>query len=108
MASFKDPSFQERTALANKAKQKALEQLKAKPKVDEAVLAERRAARIARDEAEAEKQAAKRAAQEQAEAAKEVAAAAESVEAAELTEADKKAARDAKYAARKKNKKKRR
>src|SRR3546814_3341024 len=45
MSAYKDPSFQERTALARQARQKALDQLKAKPPADEAVLAERNAAR---------------------------------------------------------------
>src|SRR3546814_18761063 len=45
MSAYKDPSFQERTALARQARQKALDQLKAKPPADEAVLAERNAGR---------------------------------------------------------------
>ena len=52
MPSFKQPTFQERTALAAKAKQAALEKLRAKPPVDEAVLAERRAAALAREAAQ--------------------------------------------------------
>src|SRR3546814_17427942 len=54
MSAYKDPSFQERTALARQARQKALDQLKAKPPADEAVLAERNAARIAREPAKAD------------------------------------------------------
>src|SRR3546814_14554022 len=57
MALFKDPGFQERAANAAKAKQKALDRLRAKPPVDEAILAERNAARLAREAAEAEKRA---------------------------------------------------
>ena len=59
MPAFKNPTFQDRTAAAAKAKQKALDQLKAKPPVDEAVTAERRRAREAREHALAEKQAVK-------------------------------------------------
>ena len=44
MAAFKEQTFQERGALAAKAKQAALDKLKARAPVDEAVLAERRAA----------------------------------------------------------------
>ncbi len=107
MTSYKNPTFEERVALAQQAKQKALDKLRAKPPVDEAVLAERLAARLAREAAEAEARAAKRAAIEQAKAdkkaqaleAKAVAEAAAAVPV--LTEAEKKAARDARYAARK-------
>ncbi len=53
MAGYKQPSFQERAELAAKAKQAALENLRAKPPVDEAVLAERRAAHVAKEEAKA-------------------------------------------------------
>src|SRR3546814_2224939 len=60
MSAYKDPSFQERTALARQARQKALDQLKAKPPADEAVLAERNAARIARERAKADEGAANR------------------------------------------------
>ena len=47
MASYKDPTLQERTALAKAARDKALAKLAAKPKIDEAVLAERIAAAAA-------------------------------------------------------------
>ena len=102
---YKDPSFQDRLGRAAEAKQKALDRLKAKPPVDEAVLAERVKAREAKEAAAAEKRAAKAAAEEQAraeEAAK--AAEAKSAEVAAPTEAELKAARDARYAARKKRK----
>lgn len=107
--SFKDPTFQERAALAAQAKQKALEKLKAKPQIDPAVAAERLAAKEAREAAEIEKRRAKREAEETAKAEKKAAAiAAEEAKKAamkpELTEAEKKAIRDAKYAARKKRK----
>lgn len=111
MASYKDPGFQERTALAQQARLKALQQLQSKPAADEAVIAERRAAQLKREAAEEAKRAAKRAAIEQAAAdrrEKKLAAAdAKDAETATvvLTEAEKKAARDARYAARKKNRK---
>ena len=68
-------SFQDRAAQAAAAKKKALEQLRAKPPVDEKVAAERIAAGQQRAAAKAEKAAAKK--------------------------AERKAARDARYAARK-------
>ncbi|WBO24002.1 DUF6481 family protein [Sphingomonas abietis] len=103
MPSFKQPTFQERAALANKAKQAAIEKLRAKPPVDEAVLAERTAARLAREEAAAKLREEKIAARE-AEKAERKRRAEEKAAAAQkpvLTEAEKKAARDARYAARK-------
>jgi hypothetical protein len=117
---FKVPTFQDRAGSAAEAKRKALEQLKNKPPVDEQVLAERQAARLAREAAEAEKRAAKKAAKEEAEAAKLAAkaeaeaavaaaaaakAAAVPVKPAGPTEEERKAARDARYAARKKKRK---
>lgn len=110
MPAFKDPSFQERTAAAARARSTALSQFFARPRVDEAVLAERTAARLAREAAEAEKRAAARLAKEEAEAAKRalaLAAAAEAARSAQkkvLSEAERKAARDARYAARKSRK----
>lgn len=109
MAAYKAPDFNERTALAAQARQKALEQLRAKPAPDEAVVAERRAAREAREAAAEEKRLAKRAAEEAAKEAKR----AEAARLAELaaqsvkpvrTEAELKAARDERYAARKNRK----
>ncbi|HZG47346.1 MAG TPA: DUF6481 family protein [Allosphingosinicella sp.] len=117
MPSYKDPSFQDRSSQAAEAKQRALDKLRQKPPVDEAVLAERRAARERKEAAEAEKREAKRAAEQAVKDAKaaEIAAAEEAkraaAEAAEAeriknrpklqTEAERKAARDARYAARK-------
>ena len=112
MASFKDPSFQDRVASASRAKQKALDQLKAKPPVDAALMATLRQEREKREEALAEERATK--AQERAAAKAEKA----SIKAAELAAAkatavlqaarlkpaspeEMKAARDARYAARK-------
>ena len=112
MPSFKEPSFQERVAAAGKARKKALDLLKAKPPVDEAEMAERRLAREAREQALAKERAAKAEATATAKAEKAAAAAAaiaEAKAAAELnaarltpaSAADMKAARDARYAARK-------
>lgn len=118
MAGYKDPAFQDRVASAAAAKQKALEKLRAKPQVDPAVLAERNTARLAKEAAIAEERAAKIAARKQAEAeAAEAAAAAKAAEEEERarieeekakavpTEAERKAARDARYAARKQKRK---
>ena len=107
MPPFKD-SFQDRVGQAAEAKRKALEKLKSRPPVDPAV-AEARAAAARQREAKAEE---KRAAKAEAARAAEEARAAEAAKAAEaaasapkaLTEAEKKAARDAKYAARKSRK----
>jgi hypothetical protein len=112
VASFKDPSFQDRVALAAKAREKALTQLKEKPPVDEAVMAERRLVREAREQIVADQRAAKvatnaavKAEKAAIEAAKiEEAEAAAALKAARLKPADAaamKAARDARYAARK-------
>jgi hypothetical protein len=109
MPSFSQPDFKERISLAAEARQKALDKLRAKPPVDEAVLAERRAAHAARVEAEAQAREAKRLAREQEKAEKlalqrEAAELAERAKPVPLTDAEKKAARDARYAARKANK----
>ena len=104
MPAFKPPSFQERAELAAKARQAALDNLRAKPPIDEALVEEKRAARLARDEAQAKARAEKLAAREREKAArKSRAAESEAPEkiVAEPTEAEKKAARDARYAARK-------
>ncbi len=107
MAMFKDPSFQDRTKLRNEAKMKALEALRNKPPVDEAVVAQRIAAAAAKEAVEAEKRAAKAAARA-AEAEEKAAAKAAAIAAAApkpppklATAAEMKAARDARYAARK-------
>ncbi|MEQ1495414.1 MAG: DUF6481 family protein [Novosphingobium sp.] len=102
MASYKDPTFQERTALAQQARDKALKTLAAKPAVDPAVIAQRKAAAEAREAAAAEKSAARKAAIAQAKADK--LAAAQVPVKARPTEAELKAARDERYAARKKRK----
>ena len=107
--SYKDPGFNDRLASAAKAKQAALDKLKARPPVDEAAVAAKLAAREAKEAADAEKRAAKiaereRAAVEKAEQ-KRLAAEAEAAKIKpELSDAKKKAIRDAKYAARKQRK----
>ncbi len=112
MAFFKDPSFQDRQASAGKAKQKALDQLKAKPPVDDALMAERRQAwdeqeqalseeRRAKAEAKAAGIAEAAAAKATASAEAEAAAALRAERLKPASAADMKAARDARYAARK-------
>ena len=102
MKSYKDPSFQDRVARAADAKQKALDQLRNKAPPDEKMVAERQAARARREAAEAEKREARKAAQEAARRQKADAAEAQAAAtAAAPTEAERKAARDARYAARK-------
>ncbi len=99
-------TFQDRVARAAEAKQKALDKLRAKPGVDPKVAAERQAARLAKEAKQAEARAAKLAERDRLAAEKEAAAqakaAAENVP--KPTEAELKAARDAKYAARKSRK----
>ena len=111
MKSYKDPSFQDRVGRASEARQKALDNLRAKPPLDEAVVAERQAARLKREAAEADKRAARKAAEQQAREAKAAEKAAQAEAAAKQaavapprTEAEKKLARDARYAARKSRK----
>lgn len=112
MASFKDPSFQDRRASAVSAKQKALDKLKAKPPVDEARMAELRAEWEQQEQVVAEERARKAEAAAAAKAEKAAAKAAKIAEAeaaaalkaARLkpaSPAEMKAARDARYAARK-------
>jgi hypothetical protein len=111
MRSYKEPTFQERSALAQQAREKALKKLAARPQMDEAEVARRKAAQDARDAAAAEKRALRKAEIEQAKAEQQAAADAATQAAAEiaarpvLTEAELKAGRDAKYAARKARKK---
>ena len=51
MSSYKAPSFQDRIAAAGSAKKRALDALKSKPPVDEALMEERRKAREAKEQA---------------------------------------------------------
>jgi hypothetical protein len=105
MKGLKGETYQERLARGAEAKQKALDKLRAKAPVDPQVLAERKAAAEAREAAKAEKREAARAAREQskaeAKATAEAAAAASPKPAPAPTEEERKAARDARYAARK-------
>jgi hypothetical protein len=114
MAGFKDPDFNQRRDAAQKARESALAKLKARPQLDEAEVARRQAERAAREAAQAEKRRAAKEAREQAaeearRAKAEAAAAAEAEAAAnkppQKTEEELKAARDARYAARKARKK---
>ena len=103
MRGYKEPGFQERVANAKQARTKALEALKNKPPIDEAELARRIARQEAKDAAAAKKREATRAA---AEAAKLERAQKAAIPVKKpLTEAELKARRDARYAARKKRKK---
>jgi hypothetical protein len=96
-----EPTYQERVGRAAEARQKALDRLKARPKLDEAELEARNAARLAREAEQAEARKARKEAREAEKSALKAAAQAEPVPAAELTEAERKAVRDARYAARK-------
>jgi len=99
--SFKDPSFQDRIGSAAEARKKALEQLRSKPAPDEKLLAERKARRLEREARDADKAAAKKAARQAAADEKAAQAAAAAAVPPPPTEAERKAARDARYAARK-------
>ncbi len=111
MPPFKD-SFQDRVGRAAEAKRKALENLRARPPVDEAVAAARHEAARQREARAEEKRSAKaekvRAADDAraAEDAKAIRTAAEAASSASPppTQAELKAARDARYAARKSRK----
>ena len=104
MKSYKDPSFQDRTGRAAEAKQKALDQYRSKPPVDEKVMADRQAARLRRESAEAEKRAARKAREQAADEAKAAEAATIAAAPPPPTEEELKQARDARYAARKSRK----
>ncbi len=106
MKRYKEPGFQERIASAARARNDALAQLQAKPPVDVAAAAERSAERLAKEAAAAEKRRLARLAADEIKAAKRARAseAAKSHVATpkpELIEAERKAARDARYIARK-------
>jgi hypothetical protein len=94
-------TFQDRAAQAAEARQKALEQYRSRPPVDEKAAAERIAAGRERDAARAEMAAAKKAERQEAANAATTAAAAKAAAAAPKSEAELKAARDARYAKRK-------
>jgi hypothetical protein len=114
MSGFKEPSFADRQKAAQEARQNILKKFRAKPGLDDPAVMQRQAeregqaadrarAKLAREAAKAERQARDAAAAEQAAAQlkreKEEAAAREVA-----LEAERKAARDARYAARKKRK----
>lgn len=113
MQGYKEPSFQDRLAIAKNAKAKALKQLNNKAPIDPAEQARRVANQAAKEEAKRIKRIAAQEAKEAAQAAKEEAQkakreedrlAAEMALAAQprvLDEAELKSARDARYAARK-------
>ena len=108
MTGYKSPDLNERMAAARAAKERALDKLRNKPVPDPGVIAERQAARAARDSAAAERRAERQRAAEEAKAAK--AAKSGSAEGGSAgkpapSEAELKAARDARYAARKARKK---
>lgn len=98
MAGYKEPGLEARRAAAASAREEALAKLKARPPLDPAAQAERIAAAMAREKMQAEKRELLKAkkAQERAERADHAAKVTPV-----LTEAEHKAARDAKYAARK-------
>jgi len=109
MASYKDPSFTERTAAAREARERALKRLAEKPAPDAATVAARAATLAARAAAAAQKAAERREAIARAKADKIAAreAAAQKASAAakpKLTPEEQKALRDARYAARKNRK----
>ena len=95
MAHFKDPTFQERAGQASDARRDALEQLRRRPAPDQALVFQRKQTAERRSAARAEKALAKEVAEQAAKSAK--AKATLSVP----TEAERKAGRDARYAARK-------
>jgi len=110
MKAYRGPSYQDRVERAAEAKQKALDRLKARPPMDEAALAARRAAAEAREAAQAERRAARQAERDEAAAVKaaradEAAVRAEENEGGRIpSDEERKAMRDARYAARKSRK----
>ena len=103
MVSYKAPSFAERQASAAAARDKMLAKLRTRPPLDQAVVEERKQAAERKRLAAEEKRAARLADREQATA--EAAARAEAGQKPEPSDADKKAERDSRYAARKARKK---
>ncbi len=104
MKRYKEPDFQTRIAAAGRARDEALAILKAKPPIDEATLAARAAKQAAKDAAAQEKRRLARQAADEAKAAKRAQAAEAAAKSVKpvLTEAERKAERDARYLARKK------
>jgi hypothetical protein len=104
MTTYKDPSYQDRVGRAAEAKAKALEQLRSRPPLDPNVMAERRAASLKRETAKADKAAARKAAKQSAVEAATAEVSAKAEVPPPPTEAERKAGRDARYAARKNRK----
>ena len=102
MASFKNPTFQDRAGQAAAARREALDQLRSRPAPDEKLAAQRKEAAERREKARIEKAEAKKLATALAAQAKADAAAKAAVPVP--TEEERKAERDARYAARKKKK----
>jgi Family of unknown function (DUF6481) len=103
MSSYKPPSFQERAILKAKAKEAALAKLRARPVVDPAIMAERRAAAEVREAEQIKASQERAAARALAKAAKKEQSV-KAVTAVMASETEQKAMRDARYAARKKRK----
>ncbi len=110
MTRYKTPDFEERAAMARAAKQSALDKLRDKPAPDHEAIAERQAAFAAREALAVERRTARQLAEREAKAAKlaartpdpEVGDAEPSPAAPRVPdETELKAARDARYAARK-------
>jgi len=103
MTGYREPGFQDRVAAAGKARAGALARLKARAPLDPAVVAGRLAKAQARETAQALAWAQRAETHAMAQLAKAAAIAQAVIQAAvpPVTEADLKAARDARYAARK-------
>ena len=110
MAGYKNPDFNERIAAARAARQSMLDKLQNKPAPDPGVIAERQAVRAARDAAAAQRRADRKRAADEAKAARSATqtphpggtgSGGEVQGSAAPSEAGLKAARDARYAARK-------
>ncbi|GAA4721332.1 hypothetical protein H9L13_09865 [Sphingomonas lutea] len=105
MKGFKEPDFHDRISRAAEAKAKALDQMRARPAMDEATLAARAEQARRRDAAAAANRDARKAATQAAKDEKAATAAAKKAAVKPiLTDVERKAARDARYAARKKRK----
>lgn len=104
MSSYKEPSFQDRSALAKKAKQAALDQLRAKQPLDASILTERLEAARDREAAKSKARDEKNTARDLAKAEKRQRAEQKVMAGASnptATDEERKSARDDKYAARK-------
>ncbi len=108
MAGYKEPGFQERVAIATQARESALAKLKSKPQLDETEIARLKAEHEASVAAKLEKSAAIKAAREaereaerEAKRIREEEAALAAAPPPKMSDEERKAIRDAKYAARK-------